>query len=118
MDEMKICPVCGARLSGRSDKKFCSDLCRHEWHNRRGRQQRRATDRVNSALLKNLRILEELLATGRDSIDRQQLSYLQFNFNVHTGSRRRILRPPLFYCYNIQYYTDRRGIVRIRNTSL
>ncbi|MCI1778409.1 MAG: DUF2116 family Zn-ribbon domain-containing protein [Bacteroidales bacterium] len=32
--EEKYCPVCGERIYGRSDKKFCSDECR-TFYNRR-----------------------------------------------------------------------------------
>lgn len=118
MEEERRCLACGARISGRSDKKFCSDMCRHDWHNRKDRQERRSTERINAVLLKNLRILTRILEGGRTRIDAQQLAYLQFNFKVFTHSRRRLFRPTVYYCYNIRYYISRGGIVRIRDTSL
>jgi len=118
MEEVRTCVVCGARVTGRSDKKFCSDMCRHDWHNRQNRQERRSTERVNAVLEKNRRILRRILSSGLSQIPAEKLAYQQFNFNVFTHARTRILRPTLFYCYNICYYTSRKGIVHIRDTSL
>lgn len=117
MENVRKCPVCGAEIRGRSDKKFCSDLCRHDWHNSRYRSQRLYADRINSILLKNRRILDSLSASGTGSIPVEHLTCMQFNFRVFTSLRRRLFRPTLFYCYDICYYISRRGIVHIKNTS-
>ncbi|MGM9774974.1 MAG: DUF2116 family Zn-ribbon domain-containing protein [Candidatus Egerieousia sp.] len=37
-DEYRTCPVCGGRITGRIDKKFCSDDCRSYYNNRLRRQ--------------------------------------------------------------------------------
>ncbi len=33
-DDRRVCPVCGEKISGRIDKKFCSDDCRSFYNNR------------------------------------------------------------------------------------
>ena len=33
--QIRRCPVCGRAIAGRSDKKFCSDICRAFYHNER-----------------------------------------------------------------------------------
>ena len=35
MEQIRRCPVCGRAIAGRSDKKFCSDICRTFYHNKR-----------------------------------------------------------------------------------
>lgn len=36
----KVCPVCGKRIVGRTDKKYCSDECRAFFNNRKLRERR------------------------------------------------------------------------------
>ena len=36
----KVCPVCGEKIVGRSDKKYCSDECRTFANNRKWREKR------------------------------------------------------------------------------
>lgn len=37
----KVCPECGEKIVGRTDKKYCSDECRAFANNRRWRERRR-----------------------------------------------------------------------------
>ncbi len=41
MENQRVCPVCGEKIVGRSDKKFCSDECRVYHHNRKNREKAR-----------------------------------------------------------------------------
>ena len=38
----KVCPVCGKKIVGRTDKKYCCDECRTFANNRRWRERRNA----------------------------------------------------------------------------
>ena len=38
----KVCPVCGKKIVGRTDKKYCSDECRAFVNNRKWRERRNA----------------------------------------------------------------------------
>lgn len=42
MESERVCPVCGERIVGRSDKKFCGDECRVYHHNRIKREKIKA----------------------------------------------------------------------------
>jgi predicted nucleic acid-binding Zn ribbon protein len=39
-DGGKMCPVCGSRIVGRTDKKYCSDECRAFVNNRKWKERR------------------------------------------------------------------------------
>ena len=59
----RSCACCGDRIRGRSDKRFCDDVCRNRWHN----QHRRVPALTGGArniqrrLVKNRGILVSLL---------------------------------------------------------
>ncbi|MBQ7772999.1 MAG: hypothetical protein IJ383_02880 [Bacteroidales bacterium] len=59
MEEMKLCPVCGGKVIGRSDKKYCSDGCRILAANRRGNEARKRL-RENDAVYSINRDLKAL----------------------------------------------------------
>lgn len=59
--EKKFCLSCGTYLSGRSDKKFCDDACRTNFHNR-GRQEKSLIFRETDSILRlNRRILSGMV---------------------------------------------------------
>ena len=112
------CMVCGELFKGRSDKKFCSDLCRNEYHNERRRREFARVSRFNSSLFRNRQLLLKYSACGYGNVDRRLLAVDKFNFDIYTSSRKRMFRPTLFVCYNYEYYISRRGIVHIRDISV
>lgn len=60
MDDVKLCPVCGERVIGRSDKRYCSDSCRILAANQRGNEARkrlRESDAVCS-INRDLKVME------------------------------------------------------------
>lgn len=57
----KVCLECGDSFKGRTDKKFCSDLCRNGFNNRVKASTSNYYRVVNSTLRKNYKILEELI---------------------------------------------------------
>ena len=62
-DGGKMCPVCGSRIVGRTDKKYCSDECRAFVNNRKWRERRNKI--VSDANLAGIeRDLEELCRGG------------------------------------------------------
>lgn len=70
--QMKLCDYCGQPIkSGRSDRKYCSDACKSEYNNQEKRKARELEkpeelpefiSAINSIIIKNWRILKELLA--------------------------------------------------------
>ena len=53
----KRCLECGEKITGRSDKKFCSDYCRNAHHNKINRDSTNLIRNINNRLRKNHRIL-------------------------------------------------------------
>lgn len=53
----RLCPVCGGKVAGRSDKRFCSDECRTYYNNRR-----RESVRIPERCRNDLRTIRSALA--------------------------------------------------------
>ena len=73
----RFCRECGAPITGRRDKRFCSDACRTSWHNHMY-YKRDPTTAVNRVLARNRRILEAVCAAGVRSVsfsDRRMAGY-------------------------------------------
>jgi hypothetical protein len=83
---MPVCLDCGEPLKGRSDKKFCSDLCRNNFHNRMSRSNEKFIRNVQNILRRNRRILGELNTGGSVKVHRDELIARGFNFTFHTHS--------------------------------
>ncbi|RYZ00404.1 MAG: hypothetical protein EOO11_01625 [Chitinophagaceae bacterium] len=87
------CRHCGHALRGRSDKKFCNDYCRNAYNNARKGAGELQVRRINSALLKNRRILAGLLGAG----------------DVGKASREELLLQGFHFRYGTHRYTNKRG---------
>lgn len=109
----RLCPQCGASFQGRSDKRFCSDSCRCDFHNQQRRAQEKELRTVNRILAANWRLLLQQLRLGRPDIPAAELAAHDFNFAVYTASRRRFPGPRTYWCYDCAYTVDRAGIVHI-----
>ena len=57
MSERK-CLVCGEKLLGRIDQKYCSDHCRNAYNNLLNRDSKNLVRNINNKLRKNYRILD------------------------------------------------------------
>ena len=68
------CPQCGAPFHGRSDKRFCSDGCRSDFHNERRRAEEKELRSVNRILSANWRLLTRLLRDGQRDIPAGELA--------------------------------------------
>lgn len=107
------CIECGATLSGRSDKKFCSDYCRATWHNRLYRKSVSEQSPVTRILRQNYAVLTRLLGSGRHRADRHHLEQWQFNPAYCTASRRDPLGRRIYSCYSYTYRLTLSGGLRI-----
>lgn len=110
------CPQCGAPFHGRSDKRFCSDGCRSDFHNERRRAQEKELRSVNRILSANWRLLMRLLRDGQRDIPAGELAARDFNFEIFTACRRHFPGRRTYWCYNCSYTVDRTGIVHIRHS--
>lgn len=81
----KFCLDCGEAITGRMDKKFCSDMCRNNYNNRLNSDVNNYVRNVNNILRKNRRILSELTpAEGKINVHKDKLVNKGFSFNYFT----------------------------------
>ncbi len=101
--ESKICLECGNKLTGRVDKKFCSDQCRVSFNNRLNSDETNLVRNVNNALRKNRRILTELNTTGKTRISGTKLKEKGFDFQYFTNLYKTKDGAVYYYCYEQGY---------------
>jgi hypothetical protein len=78
------CLDCKQEISGRRDKKFCSDQCRVNYHNTIAQEKLKAFRKIHKILLKNRNILSDLSHSKFSVFSRLQLQNAGFNFKYHT----------------------------------
>ncbi|MGZ3883979.1 MAG: hypothetical protein ACXVP0_09070 [Bacteroidia bacterium] len=102
--EKKVCLECGEPIKGRSDKKFCNDLCRNAYNNKLNSDTTNFVRNVNNILRKNRRILEEQLNTDdKKVIAKQKLVDKGFNFKYYTHQLRTKNSDTYIFCYEFGY---------------
>jgi hypothetical protein len=86
MPNRNTCPICKKSIVGRSDKKFCSMICKSEYHRRLINSTNEATRRIDTILHRNRSILLEMMGKNRQQIKVPliQLEKRKFNFNYIT----------------------------------
>lgn len=80
-----LCPECGNKIIGRSDKKYCSDACRNAHNNELNKDTKNLVRNVNNRLRKNYRILEALNSKDKIKVSRERLIREGFNFEYFTS---------------------------------
>lgn len=99
----KNCEECGNLMSGRVDKRFCSDQCRNAFNNRLNSDVTSYIRNTNHALRKNRRILIELNPMGKSRISRDKLLAKGFDFSHFTSISMSKDGAQYFYCYEQGY---------------
>ena len=110
MQNKRKCPVCGEIVTGRTDKKYCSDQCRAEFNNRNNKDCTNAMRKINRILRRNRRILAELNPDGKTRISLQKLTEKGFDFQYFTNVRYNRRGKACYFCYE-------QGYIRGRNES-
>jgi hypothetical protein len=104
MIEAKTCLACEKPLKGRVDKKFCDDYCRNNYNNtQKSKGSHSAYVRgIGNTLLKNRKILEELLPAEKQTINLQQDKLIQkgFVFKYHTHSYTNKNGEVYYFCFD------------------
>jgi hypothetical protein len=101
--EARTCLECGDRLTGRADKKFCSDACRTAYNNRLNSDETSYMRSVNHTLRKNRRILLSLNPTGKTKVSRDKLIEKGFDFTYFTSQYTTREGAVYHYCYDQGY---------------
>jgi predicted nucleic acid-binding Zn ribbon protein len=81
----RLCPECGEKIKGRSDKKFCSDACRNAFNNALNKDSKNLVRNINNRLRKNYRILEALNSKDKTKVRKETLAKHGFSFKYFTS---------------------------------
>ncbi|MFN0081369.1 MAG: hypothetical protein ACKVOM_02535 [Ferruginibacter sp.] len=103
---------------GRSDKKFCDDVCRGIYNNELKGPANNSVRYINNALSRNRRILESFLKKDESNIkiDRAKLVKKGFQFDYHTEQTPAKNGGTYIYCYEYGYLAiENDFILIIRN---
>jgi hypothetical protein len=108
----KKCQECSEVLAGRSDKKFCSDICRTSYNNKLNSLDHTGIRLINSKLTQNRKILKELFYTDastvkskpkKTGVKKETLLQKGFNFIYYTHALKKD-NSNHFFCYEYGYY--------------
>lgn len=112
---MQVCQECNTNFHGRSDAKFCSDMCRNAYNNRKHSYSTPYIRKINSILRKNRRILQSMNPDGKTKMPRQKLISKGFDFTYHTNTYTSKKGNHYFFCYEEGYMAiDEDWLVLVR----
>lgn len=113
------CKICSSKISGRSDKKFCSIKCKNYYHTNLRRVTCKTVQGIDKILHRNHSILLEILGKNvfQKKIHRINLDKKKFNFKYHTHYNVNIKGKTYFYVYNIAWmeFSDDEILIIRRN---
>lgn len=101
----KTCLHCSKPLRGRSDKKFCDDYCRNNYNNQLKSAPHNYVRNINNAMVKNRRILHELLPAEEEmcTVHKKKLLHHGFSFKYITHIYTTQKGSTYFFCYDLGY---------------
>jgi predicted nucleic acid-binding Zn ribbon protein len=104
-EQIKKCPECGDPIKGRTDKKFCSDMCRNSYNNRQNSDVNNYVRNVNNILRKNRRIIENLIPKENEltKTTKNKLIEKGFHFGYHTNSHTTQKGDTYYFCYEFGF---------------
>lgn len=106
-EKNKTCLACKKTLKGRVDKKFCDDYCRNNYNNQQKAKGVHSSyvRNINNTLLKNRRILEDILPDAEETAkaNKDKLQRLGFHFKYFTHLYTTKAGKTYFYCYDYGY---------------
>lgn len=99
----KFCIECGETISGRADKKFCTDVCRNSYNNKVNSDANNYMRNINHVLRKNRRTLSELCVGDKITVPAAKLTENGFLFTYYTHSYRTRKGDVYYFCYEYGY---------------
>jgi predicted nucleic acid-binding Zn ribbon protein len=112
----KKCMNCDNPIQGRSDKKFCDDLCRSNFNHEHRKAHYQRVKEVNSILARNRKLLLLFAQQCADvlTIDIESLEAKGFNSKFFTHLRKQADGEIVYMCYDTGYVKEEDpGWVRI-----
>ncbi|MFT2011387.1 hypothetical protein ACMA1I_22130 [Pontibacter sp. 13R65] len=101
----RTCGQCGEALTGRADKRFCSDQCRATAGNERKLRDRgeKIMREINALLRHNRQVLHKASPEGKTTLRRQVLELAGFDFRYFTHQYRTQKGNLYSFCYDYGY---------------
>jgi DNA-directed RNA polymerase subunit M/transcription elongation factor TFIIS len=113
MNRMRLCPDCGGRVVGRTDKKFCSNECKNSYHNKEKCIENKSIKEVNRILTRNRKILLSCVNSKKRQISENYLAARGFNFSFFTHQNRSSDGELAHFCYEVGYQRDEGRSLRL-----
>jgi predicted nucleic acid-binding Zn ribbon protein len=114
MAEKPVCKYCSKPISGRIDKKFCSDSCRSSFHIDAKKDKESVFQNINKILKKNREILYASSGPEKLSyIHELDLARKGFDFKYITSIHLSENGKTYFFCYDICYSKNGNSIIMI-----
>ncbi|MBA4197223.1 MAG: hypothetical protein C0459_06665 [Chitinophaga sp.] len=105
--DTKTCLNCNKPLKGRVDKKFCDDYCRNNYNNLQKSKSNHSSyvRNISNTLLKNRRILENLLTPPKQTVNctHEKLVQEGFIFKYHTHTYTNKNGEVYYFCFDYGY---------------
>jgi hypothetical protein len=110
-----FCKFCNKSVKGRSDKRFCSDLCRTAFHNneRRTDYRNELVCMINGQIKKNRNILKSILDENRTAFNSTDLLIRGFSFTFFTHENISKSGSVYRFCYDYGYWVGKEGAVYV-----
>ncbi|MEY3398126.1 MAG: hypothetical protein RL220_720 [Bacteroidota bacterium] len=107
------CLYCGEAISGRSDKKFCDDQCRSNFHYQQKRELNSRMNQIHAILRRNRRALDSLCTEDYLEADARKLIELGFVTGYSTHLIADANQEMWFVCYDVgvQFLTSKSKVV-------
>lgn len=102
-EKKRQCETCATILTGRSDKRFCSDYCRNIKHNAENKDSSNYMRKVNNILRRNRRILARFNPKGKSKVLGTTLMEEGFNFAYFTNVYETKKGARYHFCYDQGY---------------
>lgn len=100
----RLCLCCEESISGRVDKKFCSDQCRNAYNNEKNAGYENHVRRINGILRKNRKLLESLSGQiNKKILPAISFTNAGFNYNYYTSSFSTKNGHTYYFCYEYGY---------------
>lgn len=98
------CLYCHEAVSGRVDKKFCSDQCRNAFNNEKNAGNQNLVRRINNVLRNNRRVLESVSGQiNKKIVSAASLTNSGFNYLYFTSTYTTKKGHIYFFCYEYGY---------------
>lgn len=97
---MKKCLNCKESITGRSDRKFCSDYCKSNYHYEKKKHQEKSLfKKIDQQLKLNRRLLKDFNKAGKSTIRVEKIIAAGFNPKYFTHYWKNNKRDIYLFCY-------------------